>query len=228
MTTNDAAVGSFKKALEDNSEVVSSLTSGNVTAASDRFKRKQVEAGVRLILQGMGVDLEDENFKETPQRVARAFRELCAGLYEPEKKVEEIFGKSFQSPYKGMLSVGPINAVGVCPHHLLPIKYKAVIAYIPADKKLGLSKLARAVKLFCASPLMQESVSHTCISKFEEYVKPLGVGLWLRGDHSCMSARGVREHDCATLTLDVRGLFETDPGVKAEFMQQINNLTRGL
>src|SRR5580700_9870689 len=98
-------------------------STGNIQVDSEtisRFKRKQVEHGVRQILEGLGVDLEDENFKDTPARVARAYKELCVGMYTNEKGIEEILGKRFNSPYKGMVVVGPVSAVGLCPHHLLP------------------------------------------------------------------------------------------------------------
>jgi GTP cyclohydrolase I len=192
------------------------------------YKRKQIEAGVRQMLQGLGVDLNDENFAETPARVAKAYIEMCSGLYTSEKKAEEIFGKKFRSSYKGMIVVGPISAAGVCPHHLLPVHMTAVLAYISDAKdgyKLGLSKLARAFRLYANRPMMQESISHDLVEAFEKYTKCSGVGLWINGRHSCMSARGVLAHESAAITQDVRGLFETDPGVKTEFAEQIRHLT---
>jgi GTP cyclohydrolase IA len=195
-------------------------------APEERFKKKQVEAGVRLILQGMGVDLEDENFKETPQRFARGMRELCSGLYSDEKKTSEIFGKHFDSPYDGMIVVGPIHSSGICPHHLLPVHMTSILAYIPNKRKLGLSKLARAIRLYSSRPAMQETISTLLVSAFEKYVKPQGVALWIKGSHACMTSRGVIEPECKALTLDVRGLFKDDPGVKTEFAEQLKHLTR--
>ena len=191
-----------------------------------KFKRKQVEAGVRMILQGLGVDLEDENFKETPARVARAYYELCSGLYSAEKKTEEIFGKSFFSDYRGMIVVGPVQATGVCPHHLLPVKSTVVMGYIPKERKLGLSKLARAIKLYLAKPVMQESASHALVEAFQSYVQPDGVALYIQAKHGCMTDRGVLQHNCEASTMDVRGLFKDDSGVKTEFTQQVRLLLR--
>jgi GTP cyclohydrolase I len=191
------------------------------------FKKKQVEAGVKMILQGLGVDLDDENFKDTPARVARAYQELCSGLYQPEQKLSQLFGKKFQSHYKGMIVVGPITATGICPHHLLPVEMTAVLAYISEDKakaKLGLSKLARTFMLFAARPVMQETVSDELITCFDEYMKPAGCALWIRGSHGCMTARGIKQPDCQAITQDVRGLFETDVGVKTEFEHKLANL----
>jgi GTP cyclohydrolase IA len=193
---------------------------------SPRFKKKQVEGGVRQILLGMSIDLNDENFRETPARVARAFYELCGGLFVPEKKIEDIFGKKFSSPYKGLVMVGPVDAVGMCPHHLLPIQYKAVMAYIAGEsgEKLGLSKLARAIRLYAKRPEMQETVSNAIIEAFVKYVRPAGVALWMAGRHGCMTSRGVNLPECQAITQDVRGLFETDVGVKTEFEHKLSNL----
>jgi GTP cyclohydrolase IA len=183
------------------------------------YDKKTVEEGVGLILKGLGVDLKDENFTDTPSRVARAFKELCSGLYETPESKAAIFGKRFKSPYKGMLLVGPISAHGVCPHHLLPVKMTVVLAYLPGEEKLGLSKLARAVKMFAARPLMQETVSHELVEAFADYVKPQGVALYINGSHGCMTARGVNLPDCTATTMDVRGMFEKDEGIKTEFQR---------
>lgn len=189
-----------------------------------KYRKKQIEAGVRMMLGGLGVDLEDENFKDTPQRVAKAYIEMCSSLYVPEKKVADIFGKKFKSDYKGAVIVGPVTAAGVCPHHLLPVHITAVLAYIPREEKLGLSKLARAIRHYCAAPAMQETASHALMEAFSKYVDPLGAALWMKGSHGCMTARGIKEPCAKAITLDVRGLFEKDPGVKTEFMQQLNLL----
>jgi len=183
------------------------------------FNVKKAEAGIDLLLEGLGVDREDENFHETPARVVRAFKELCAGLYVDQEDVSKIFGKTFASPYKGIIQVGPVVAHGVCPHHLLPVELECVLAYLPGEKKLGLSKLARAIKLYAARPAMQETVSHELVEAFQKYVNPLGVALYMRGKHNCMTCRGVLQSNSTAITLDVRGLFETDPGVKTEFQR---------
>jgi len=188
------------------------------------FNGDKVTEGVRLILEGLDVDLNDENFKDTPKRVAKSFRELCGGLYIGHEDKEKIFGRTFESPYQGMIVEGPITASGLCPHHLLPINMTCVIAYLPGQKKLGLSKLARAIKMYAAQPLMQESLSHQIVEDFDDYVHPGGVALYISGKHNCMSARGVNLPDCTTTTMDVRGFFETDVSIKTEF-QRILELT---
>lgn len=190
------------------------------------YNKAQCEAGIDLLLKGLGVDLEDDNFTETPARVARAFRELCSGLYIETDDIAKIFGKTFDSPYKGIIQVGPVIAHGVCPHHLLPVEIEAVLAYLPRDKKLGLSKLARAIKMFAARPAMQETVSHDLVEAFVKYVDPLGVALYMNGKHNCMTCRGILQTQSTAITLDVRGLFETDPGVKTEFQRLLSQQLR--
>jgi len=192
-----------------------------------KFKRKQVEYGIKIVLQGLGVDLEDENFKDTPARVARAYRELCLGLYVSQKSLDDVFGKTFISPYDGMVVVGPVKSSGICPHHMLPIHYISVLGYIPKKTKLGLSKLVRAIRLYTAQPAMQETVSHNLVEAFSKYVNPEGVVVWIRGSHACMTSRGVNEPDCVAETQDVRGLFKEDVGVKTEFEHKLSSLLRG-
>jgi GTP cyclohydrolase IA len=190
-----------------------------------KFKRKQVEAGIKLILEGMGVDLEHEDFKDTPARVARAYEEICGGLFATEQKAEGIFGKKFKSPYQGMIVVGPISVAGLCPHHLLPVTMSAVLAYIPGESGqcVGLSKIPRAVKLYAQRPAKQEDVSNDIVEAFNKYVNPAGVALWLKGSHGCMTVRGITQPHCGAITQDVRGLFETDVGVKTEFEHKLTN-----
>jgi GTP cyclohydrolase I len=198
-----------------------------VDDGSLKFKKNQVAGGVRQILLGLGVDLESDDFKDTPSRVARAFQELCSGLYVNEKKVEDVFGKKFPSPYKGMIVVGPVTVAGVCPHHLLPVSMTAVLAYISDPKtqdKLGLSKVVRGIRLFAQRPAMQETISNDIVEAFNKYVKPAGVALWIKGSHNCMTSRGVLQPQSQAITQDVRGLFETDVGVKTEFEHKLMNL----
>jgi GTP cyclohydrolase IA len=233
---NGHEVGGFETFKEAVSEVIERHSADTLppspdtspsfalSSSSPKFKRKQVESGIRNLLEGLGVDLNDENFRDTPARVARAFQEMCSGLYVTEQEIADVYGRRFSSPYKGMVVVGPVKAIGMCPHHLLPIHYEAVLAYIPTEQKLGLSKLARAIKLFCSAPKMQETVSDDIISSFFSYIQPQGAALFLKGSHNCMTSRGISQPDSFAITQDVRGLFETDPGVKAEFMQQLSIL----
>jgi GTP cyclohydrolase IA len=186
-----------------------------------KFHRKQVEAGVRLILQGLSIDALDPNFVDTPKRVTRSFREFCLGLYESKKKMEDILGKTFPCDKNELVVVGPVRSVGLCPHHLLPVTIITWFGYLPDNKVVGLSKIPRMIKLLSAKPVLQESLTSEIVDKFLAYTKALGAGVIVEAKHSCMTSRGVHEHDSSVMTAAVRGLFEENSSLKEEFYRLV-------
>lgn len=194
----------------------------NQLVTESRYHKKQVEAGIKLILQGLGVDLEDPNFKDTPKRVARSFREFCYGLYESDKKMEDILGKNFPCSSSELVVVGPVRSVGLCPHHLLPVIITSWFGYLSKNTVVGLSKIPRMIKLISARPVLQESLTSEIADRFMDYVHPLGAGVIVEAKHSCMTTRGVNEHESSVMTAAVRGVFETDPSVKEEFYHMVD------
>lgn len=114
-----------------------------IIMSSKSFDSSKVETGVEMMLEGMGIDWKkDENFTETPQRVTRAFKEFTVGLYDDFANV-----KKFKSKYTGIVFFKSIRAIGLCPHHLLPIYYDIVFAYSPNGEVIGLSKIARILNI---------------------------------------------------------------------------------
>lgn len=170
--------------------------------------KKKMEAGVKLILQGMGVDLEDSNFRDTPRRVAK--------LYEKMLSPNANNWTTFPSPTKGMIVLRGHKVYALCPHHLLPVELRAYVAYIPNERVLGLSKLARAVEQHLTKPIMQEELGDAVADTLEERLQPQGVAVVLAGEHGCMKYRGVLT-DGDVATSHMRGLFLHAPQTRAEF-----------
>ena len=179
-------------------------------------KEKMVE-GVKLILTGMGVNSEDENFKETPRRVANSFCELLEGIGK-ESEVETILKTYFPSTYSGIIAVSPVKVYSLCPHHLLPISYTIYFAYTPTKRVLGLSKIPRFIKLLARRPMLQEQLTDDIVDFFDKYVKPEGSICIIVGEHDCMKIRGTK-CDGRMVTSSIRGDYFKHPDMKREAMK---------
>lgn len=180
------------------------------------YDQELVKKGVSQILDGMGIDWKnDENFIDTPDRVSRAFFEFCHGSYQPFNSI-----KTFPSKYNGIVSLKSVKAIGLCPHHLLPIEYEVSFAYMPQEKVLGLSKIPRIIKHLCARPVLQEDLTKDIVKFFKQELEPKGVAVVIRGVHGCMKFRGVEEpNEVQTAELD--GYFLTNSASRAEFYSMI-------
>lgn len=181
-----------------------------------KYNDELVEIALRQLLTGMGIDwFSDPNFKETPARVMKAYRELNKGLYEEAPKI-----KVFPTEYKGMVFFKSVKAVGLCPHHLLPIEMDISFAYIPKKEALGLSKVPRIIKHLSARPVLQEDLTKDIVAYFKKLLKPLGIAIVIRGIHGCMKFRGIKE---ATIvkTSDMTGAFKQNPETREEFFNLI-------
>lgn len=172
----------------------------------------KLEQGARLILEGMGVDMEDSNFKDTPKRVARMYSQLLT----PQKNN----WMTFPSPTKGMIVLRNHTVFALCPHHLLPVELRAYVAYIPNDKVLGLSKLARVVEQHLTKPIMQEELGDLTVDSLVTQLVPQGAAVVLAGTHGCMRYRGI-ETSGDVATMHLRGLFLHSPAAREEFYSVI-------
>lgn len=170
--------------------------------------------GAELILQGMGVDMNDENFRDTPQRVAKMYKEMLT----PDENNWAEFPAGTHS--NGMIILRGHRVYALCPHHLLPVELTAYVAYIPNDKVLGLSKLARVVEQHLTQPIMQETLGDLTARTLDEQLKPKGVAVVLSGTHGCMRYRGV-ETTGDVVTSALRGLFIHSPAAREEFLSLI-------
>jgi GTP cyclohydrolase I len=144
------------------------------------------------ILDALGVDLSDENFRNTPNRVARAFREKCQRCFEDDEEfINNLLSRTFPSSHSHLIVIGSIKAYSLCPHHLKDVEYDVDFGYIPEDDVLGLSKIPRYVKYIAKKPLLQEDYTEELANRFYKVVKPKALIVMIRGIHSCMATRGV-------------------------------------
>jgi GTP cyclohydrolase IA len=179
----------------------------------DRIRR-----AVREILHAVGEDPDREGLLETPDRVARMYAEIFAGLHlDPAVHLQ----KTFTQHADEMVLVKDIEFASCCEHHLLPFTGKAHVAYLPDGRVVGLSKLARVVDVVARRPQVQERMTEGLADLIMNEVRPRGVGVIVEASHSCMTIRGVRKPGSATITSAVRGLFKTNPATRAEFMSLV-------
>ena len=179
---------------------------------------EKIKEGVRLILEGIGEDVDREGLLETPDRIARMCGEVFSGLdADPSEHLE----KKFTATGNDMVLEKDITFYSVCEHHLLPFYGKAHVAYIPDGKVAGLSKLARTVEVFARRPQIQENMTAQIADAIERYLSPKGVMVFIDAEHICMSMRGVQKPGTKTVTTVVRGAFADDYMLQQTFLQMI-------
>lgn len=180
----------------------------------------KIEAGVRMILEGVGEDPDREGLLETPARVARMYEEVFAGLtQDPAVHFQTLFDEDHQE----MVLVRDIPFYSMCEHHLVPFFGKAHVAYIPGSdgKVCGLSKLARLVDVFAKRPQVQERLTSQVADTLVELLNPEGVIVVLEAEHMCMTMRGVKKSGSQTTTSAVRGSFAKEQTTRMEALSLI-------
>ena len=177
---------------------------------------KKLEAGFRLVLEGLGIDMAHPQLRETPRRTAEAwYEEICAGLRDPDFSMD-VFPAE-EGYETGMVALNRIPVKSICAHHLLPFNGEATVAYLPRTNLCGLSNLSKAVNHFARRPQLQENLTHEIAQFLETQLNPLGVGVTVSASHSCMELRGVN-HPGVMTTTTLLGAFRTDARTRAEFM----------
>jgi GTP cyclohydrolase I len=177
-----------------------------------------------MILEGLGLDpLQDPNFIDTPNRVAKAYVEIFSGLSDTEKQVEEILSATFPTTYSQMIVETHLTTFSMCPHHLLPVRYDVSVGYLPSEqgRVLGLSKLPRLVEVLAHRPILQEELTEQITSQLMRLKNCLGAICVIKGEHLCMHMRGVRQSHGIAITSSVKGVFMEDAAVKEEFFRLI-------
>ena len=177
--------------------------------------REKIIAGAKLILEGIGEDLEREGLVETPERIARMYEEVFSGL---GKDAEEILAKTFEVENNDLVIEKDITYFSMCEHHIIPFYGKAHIAYIPRGRVAGLSKLARTVELYAKKPQLQERLSSEIADAIMKYLDAEGVMVVVEGEHMCMTMRGVKKPGTKTVTTSYRGVFKEDATLRREVM----------
>jgi GTP cyclohydrolase I len=164
------------------------------------------------LLAALGVTLDTEGLRETPGRLARAYAEL----FESEPFRLTTFPND--EGYDELVLARDIPFRTVCEHHLLPFAGVAHVGYLPGERILGLSKLARIVGHFAARPQTQERITRQIADFLEDELCPAGAGVVLEAEHTCMTLRGVRSHGASTVTSALTGVLRTDATARAEFL----------
>ncbi|MEU3508057.1 GTP cyclohydrolase I FolE [Streptomyces longwoodensis] len=192
---------------------------GDSGGANGEFDEKRAENAVRELLLAVGEDPDREGLKETPARVARAYREIFAGLWQ---KPQDVLTTTFDIGHDEMVLVKDIEVFSTCEHHLVPFRGVAHVGYIPSasGKITGLSKLARLVDVYARRPQVQERLTTQIADSLMEILEPRGVIVVIECEHMCMSMRGIRKPGAKTLTSAVRGQLR-DAATRNEAMSLI-------
>lgn len=171
------------------------------------------EHAVHDLLEALGIDTTQESLQETPQRVARAFAEFL----KPRPFRLTTFPND--EGYDELIIARNIRFHSLCEHHLLPFVGHAHVAYLPKDRILGLSKLARLVEMFSRSLQVQERMTQQIANWLQENLQPKGVGVILEAEHMCMALRGVEKPGSTTVTSALLGAVRNDPRTRDEFLR---------
>lgn len=171
-------------------------------------RTRKVARAFRGVMEALGLDLDDPNLSETPARVARAYGELFAGLAPGAEPDLRTFPN--EEGYSQVVAVGGIPFHSVCAHHFLPFFGTAHVAYLPGERIVGLSKLARVVEFYARRPQVQERLTEQVITLLEERLRPKGAMVVLQARHFCMEMRGIAKSGAITTTSAIRGAFEED------------------
>jgi GTP cyclohydrolase IA len=184
------------------------------------FDHDKIRAGVRLLFEGIGLDPEAPEIVGTPDRVARMYDEVYAGLLVDPADVLDVV---FEEGHDELVLIRDIPFASQCEHHLVPFVGKAHVGYIPNTKGqvTGLSKLARLVDLVAKRPNLQERVTSTVADTLMKALDPRGAIVVVEAEHFCMTMRGVRKPGALTVTSAVRGIMRDDPATRAEVMTLI-------
>lgn len=180
--------------------------------------KSKIEAGVKLILEGIGEDVNREGLVETPERIGRMYEEIFAGMHQDAK---EPLTKRFHVDNNEMVLEKDITFYSVCEHHLLPFYGKAHVAYIPNGEVVGLSKLARTVEIYARRPQIQEQMTAQIADALMEHLKPKGAMVMLEAEHMCMTMRGIKKPGSKTVTFVSRGIFKEDATLAERFFQMV-------
>ncbi|MFC8719319.1 GTP cyclohydrolase I FolE [Kitasatospora sp. NPDC057198] len=183
------------------------------------FDQKRAENAVRELLIAVGEDPDREGLLETPARVARAYREIFAGLWQ---QPEDVLTTTFDLGHDEMVLVKDIEVFSTCEHHLVPFRGVAHVGYIPSTsgKITGLSKLARLVDVYARRPQVQERLTSQVADALMRILEPRGAIVVIECEHMCMSMRGIRKPGAKTITSAVRGQLR-DPATRNEAMSLI-------
>lgn len=190
----------------------------------DRPTKEEAEEAVRTLLRWAGDDPTREGLLDTPKRVTKAYGEWFRGYGEdPEEMLQRTFGEV--EGYSEMVVLRDIRYESYCEHHMAPIIGVAHVGYIPTERVVGISKLARVVDAYAKRLQVQEKMNAQIAQSLFDVLKAKGVAVVLEGEHHCMSTRGVHKPGVSMVTTTMLGDFRTDRELRKEFMDIIGNPT---
>jgi GTP cyclohydrolase I len=187
-----------------------------------RPSEAEAEAAVRTLIEWAGDDPDREGLRDTPGRVVRAYRELFSG-YEADPR--EYLERTFEEVggYDELVLLRDIRVVSFCEHHMLPFLGRAHVAYLPNDRVVGISKLARVVHGFARRLQIQEKLTAEIAHAIDDILRPKGVGVVVVSEHSCMTMRGVNTPGSRLTTSHLLGAVRDDPRTRMEFFDLVKN-----
>ena len=190
-----------------------------------RPSQADAEAAVRVLIEWAGDDPEREGLLETPKRVAKAYKELFAG-YETDPR--DYLQRTFEevAGYDELVILKDIPVVSFCEHHMLPFIGRAHVGYLPSNRVVGISKLARVVRGFARRLQIQEKLTAEIAEAIHDILKPKGVGVVLVSEHSCMTMRGVNTPGSRLTTSHLLGEVRDDPRTRQEFFDLVRTPDR--
>ena len=180
----------------------------------------ELVANVRKMLELIGEDPQRDGLQNTPARVARSWAFLTAGYdIDPRAVVGDAM---FEADYDEMVVVRNVEVYSLCEHHLLPFYGRVHIAYLPSEKIVGLSKLARLAEVYARRLQVQERLTKQIATAIDDILEPKGVGVVMEAKHLCMMMRGVEKQESLAVTSCMLGRFRTDARTRGEFLSLIN------
>ena len=190
----------------------------------DDVTREQAESAVRTLIQWAGDDPDREGMLDTPKRVANAYKDWFSGYNEdPNDFLNRTFSEV--EDYDEMVTLRAIDFESHCEHHIALITGKAYVAYLPRNRVVGISKLARVVDTYARRFQVQEKMTAQIANSIEEVLQPKGVGVVIVARHACMTTRGVHKSGVDMVTSTMTGSFRKNEATRAEFMNTIGNLS---
>lgn len=191
----------------------------------ERPCREEAEEAVRTLLRWIGENPDREGLRDTPSRVVKAYQEMFSGY---EQSANEILGTVFEdvAGYNEPVLIRDILFYSHCEHHMVPIIGKAHVAYMPADKVVGLSKIPRVIDVFARRLQTQESITAQIADAINNHLKPRGVAVLIEAEHMCIEMRGVQKQGSTTITTSFRGAYEKDLQAQANFMMQLRGYAK--
>lgn len=193
-----------------------------ISPAAPRPSREQAEEAVRTLIAFLGDDPSREGLLDTPRRVVAAFKELYSGY---DASATDVLDRTFSEigTYDDLVLIRDIPFYSHCEHHMMPFFGRAHVGYLPVERVVGLSKIARLIDIYSRRLQTQERLSSQVVTAIDTALKPRGVAVMMEAEHTCMSMRGVEKSGSRTVTTQFTGLFRDNPSEQLRFIQLVRS-----